>query len=169
MLVARALRIRRPVALVRRLVLVSCAGAALTGCATAARGAAAPAPVPASFVRLAVDSQTTRTVSLPAGVTKAVAWRTLLDYLGQTFTVEARDQGAGFVMTAWQASLARNGVPDLRYRTRLQLKFLGDDWKELEVRAEANWREGESWQVGVDRALLDRVAEELRGRLSAAK
>ena len=68
-------------------------------------------------------------------------------------------------MTPWQATLARDGVPELRYRTRIILRFLGDDWKQLTVRAEANWLRGEEWEVGYDAALLDSVSTQLTGRL----
>ena len=79
--------------------------------------------------------------------------------------VDVSDPNAGFLMTPWQASLARDGVPELRYRTRIVLRFLGDDWKQLAVRTEANWLRGEEWQVGYDAALLDSVSANLTTRL----
>jgi hypothetical protein len=45
--------------------------------------------------------------------------------------------------------------PDLRYRTRLTARFLGDDWKKLQLRHEANWARGDEWDVGYDVAQLD--------------
>jgi hypothetical protein len=71
-------------------------------------------------------------------------------------------------MTSWQASLLRDGVPDLRYRTRITAKFLGDDWRKLQVRDEANWARGEEWDVGFDVVQLDSVAAELQARLGPA-
>ena len=67
-------------------------------------------------------------------------------------------------MTAWQASLLRDGVPDLRYRTRVTARF-GDDWKKLQLRHEANWARGDEWDVGYDVAQLDSVTTELRAKL----
>jgi hypothetical protein len=69
-------------------------------------------------------------------------------------------------MTPWQNLLARDGVPELRYRTRITLRFLGDStWKQLAVRADANWLRGEEWQWGYDAALLDSVSTQLGARL----
>ena len=86
-------------------------------------------------------------------------------YLAQKYTVDVSDPNAGYLMTPWQATLARDGAPELRYRTRIVLRFLGDDWKQLTVRAEANWLRGEEWEVGYDAALLDSVSTQLTGRL----
>jgi hypothetical protein len=99
------------------------------------------------------------------GLTKPVLFRMATDYLAQKYTVDVSDPNAGFLMTPWQATLSRDGVPELRYRTRIVLRFLGDDWKQLAVRAEANWLRGEEWQFGYDAALLDSVSTNLTARL----
>jgi hypothetical protein len=99
------------------------------------------------------------------GLTKQAAFRLATDYLAEKYTVDVSDPNAGFLMTPWQATLARDGVPELRYRTRIVLRFLGDDWKQLRVQAEANWLRGEEWQVGYDAALLDSVSVNLTTRL----
>lgn len=106
-----------------------------------------------------------RVVVVRDGLTKQAAFRMASDYLEQKFTVDVSDPNAGFLMTPFQATLARDGVPELRYRTRIILRFLGDDWKQLTVRAEANWLHGEEWTVGYDAALLDSVSTNLTARL----
>jgi hypothetical protein len=90
--------------------------------------------------------------------------RALTDALGQRFTVDVVDPRAGFVMTAWQAAI-RDGVPDLRYRTRVTARFLGDDWRLLQLRDEAHWARGDEWDIGYDAAQLDSVAIDLRAKL----
>jgi hypothetical protein len=121
---------------------------------------------PTSFVASTSDAKTTRVVELRDGITKQVAFRTATDYLKQKNTVDVSDPNAGFLMTPWQATLARDGAPELRYRTRIILRFLGDSaWKQLVVRAEANWLHGEEWTVGYDAALLDSVSTNLAARL----
>jgi len=120
---------------------------------------------PVSFVASNSDAKTTRVVNLREGLTKPAAFRMATDYLTQKYSVDVSDPNAGFLMTSWQASLARDGVPELRYRTRIVLRFLGDDWKQLTVRAEANWLRGDEWQVGYDAALLDSVSVNLTTRL----
>jgi uncharacterized lipoprotein len=146
--------------------LASLAFALVAGCSSVPRtmGGGGVGGVPASFLRLANEAQTSSTIAVRDGQTRATAWRALTDYLGQNHTIAVRDQAAGFAMTAWEASLMRDGVPDLRYRTRLVVTYLGD-WRQLHVRAEANWKEGDEWQVGVDRELLAAATAELQKRV----
>ncbi|HKN68100.1 MAG TPA: hypothetical protein VJW73_17565, partial [Gemmatimonadaceae bacterium] len=108
---------------------------------------------------------TTHIVMVREGVPKQALFRMATDYLAQKYAVDVSDPNAGFLMTPWQATLSRDGVPELRYRTRIVLRFLGDDWKQLAVRAEANWLRGEEWQYGYDSALLDSVSTNLTTRL----
>lgn len=133
----------------------------LAACASAGHVSIAPS----SFVRSNAESQVTRMIDVREGLTHTQAMRLLTDALGQRYTVEVVDPHAGFAMTAWQASLQRDGVPDLRYRTRVSGKFLGDDWRRLQLRDEANWQRGEEWDVGYDAAQLDSVTNDLRAKL----
>lgn len=123
------------------------------------------ATAPPSFVRSTAESQVTRSIDVRDGFTHAQAMRALTEALGQRYTVEVQDPRAGFVMTAWQASLLRDGVPDLRYRTRVTARYLGDDWKKLQLRHEANWARGDEWDVGYDLPQLDSVTTELRAKV----
>lgn len=93
--------------------------------------------------------------------------RTLTDVLAQHFTVDVVDARAGFVMTAWDASLMHEGVPDLRYRTRFVARFLGDNWRKLQLHQDANWANGEGWDVGYDAAQMETISNELRAKLGA--
>jgi hypothetical protein len=123
------------------------------------------ATAPPSFVRSTAESQVTRSIDVRDGFTHMQAMRALTEALGQRYTVEVQDPRAGFVMTAWQASLLRDGVPDLRYRTRVTARFLGEDWKKLQLRHEANWARGDEWDVGYDLPQLDSVTTEVRGKI----
>jgi hypothetical protein len=147
----------------RRALLLALALVTSSGCAAALRRS--DGGPPSSFVRTTADARTTRVIPLRDGMSKAQSWRILGDALSAGHTVDVRDQQAGFMMTAWETSVAREGVPDLRYRTRIVTRFIGDDWRELQLRVEANWRSGEEWDVGVDQALLDTLATELTTRL----
>lgn len=146
--------------------------AVVEGCSSLRAAARAPdarmveAGAPTSFVRSTSDTRSTRLIDLRDGLTKPLAWRTALEVLGAEHTVDVRDEAAGFAMTPWEATVVRDGVPDLRYRTRVTLRFLGDEWKQLQVRAEANWRSrGDEWDVGFDEALLDKLTTDLQSRL----
>jgi hypothetical protein len=121
---------------------------------------------PISFVASTSDAKNTHIVMVRDGLTKQAMFRMASDYLTQRYTVDVSDPNAGYLMTPWQASLARDGAPELRYRTRIILRFLGDDWKQLAVRAEANWLRGEEWEVGYDAALLDSVSANLTSRFA---
>ncbi|MES2176566.1 MAG: hypothetical protein V4550_01780 [Gemmatimonadota bacterium] len=134
--------------------------ALLLGCAAIGKGSSAPA----TFVRSTAESQVTRVIDVRDGLTHTQAMRVLADALGVRYTVEVTDSRAGFVMTTWQASLVRDGVPDLRYRTRLTARFV-DDWRKLQLKHEANWRRGEEWDVGYDAAQLDSAAADLKAKL----
>lgn len=136
---------------------------ASTACATLPRRGDGGAP--ATFERTTTDARTTRMISVRDGLTRTVAWRLLGEALGASHTIDVRDQQAGFMMTVWESTVARGGVPDPRYRTRVTTRFVGDDWKQLQLRVEAHWRDGEEWDVGTDRELLERTAAELQAKL----
>lgn len=138
-------------ALLACLVLVACATSGTTP--------------PATFMQSTAESRNTRVIEVRDGLTKAVAMRALVEALGEHYTVEITDPRAGFAMTAWNASLLRDGVPDLRYRTRFVAQFMGDDWRRLQLRHEANWAHGQEWDVGFDAAQLDSVGADMRAKL----
>jgi hypothetical protein len=136
--------------------------------ATTSMATPASAPVdaaPTSFVRSTSDSRNTQLVELREGLAHATAFRLITDALNQNFTVDVSDARVGFLMTTWQASVLRDGVPDLRYRTRVVIRFAADDPRQVAVRAEANWQHGDEWDVGFDSALLDQVTADLRAKL----
>jgi hypothetical protein len=120
---------------------------------------------PATFVATTSETRSSRVIDVRDGVTKAAAFRAATDMLTQRASVDVSDQRAGFLMTPWQATSIRNGVPDLRYRMRVVIRFVGDDWKQVIVRAEANWQRGDEWDIGYDSKVLDDVANDLRNRI----
>lgn len=124
---------------------------------------------PASFVRSTADVRATRMIAVRDGLARPQALRIVTDALSEKFVVEIVDPRAGFVMTAWQSSVVRDGVPDLRYRTRLIARFMGDNWNALQLRNEANWARGDEWDIGYDAAQLDTVSTLLRQRLGKAQ
>jgi len=127
--------------------------------------ASAASGPPATFVLTTSETRSSRLIDVREGVTKAAAFRAATDLLTQRYSVDVSDQKAGFLMPPWQATLIREGVPDTRYRMRLIIRFLGDDWKQVTVRAEANWQRGDEWDIGFDSKALDEVTTELRNRI----
>lgn len=125
----------------------------------------APPPPPASFVQTTSDVRATRVIDVRDGLVKANAFRAATDFVTQRFTIDVSDQRAGFLMTPWQAGSTPQGAPDLRYRTRIIIRFLGEEWKQVSVRADANWQRGDEWDIGFDLKLLDEVETELKARI----
>ena len=117
---------------------------------------------PPTFVQTTSDTRMTRLIDV--GLSKTAAFRAASEYLAQNFSIDVSDSHAGFLMTPWQASV-HNGAPDPHYRTRLILRFIGDDWKEVSARAEAEWQRGDEWDIGYDTQLLEDAVVELRTRL----
>ena len=136
----------------------------LLSCATLRRTPGAESPPP-SFVQTTAELRATRLVEVREGLARADAMKLVADALGHRYIVEVADPNAGFTMTAWRASMSTGGVPNLRYRTRLTARFLGDDWRRLQLRGEANWARGDEWDIGYDAAQLDTASRELRYRL----
>jgi hypothetical protein len=123
---------------------------------------------PPTFIASTSDVRGTRIIEVRDGTTKAVAFKAATDVLAKRYSVDVSDEHAGFLMTPWQASFMRDGAPDLRYRTRVMIRFLGDDWKQVSVRAQANWQRvgaSDDWDVGYDTQVLDDVSNDLAGRI----
>jgi hypothetical protein len=127
--------------------------------------AAAPGP-PATFLQTTSDVRSTRVVDVREGLGKPAAFRAARDLLEQRFAIDVSDEKAGFLMTPWQTGVTREGAPELRYRTRMIIRFLGEDWKQASVRAEANWRRApDEWDIGYDAKALDDVVSELKTKI----
>jgi len=124
-----------------------------------------PPPPPASFVATTSDVRSTRIIDVREGLAKMNAFRAASELLMTRYTVYVSDQRAGFLMTPWQYGATPQGTPDLRYRTRIVIRFLGDEWKQVSVRAEANWQRGDEWDIGFDAKILEDVSTELRSRV----
>jgi hypothetical protein len=149
---------RRPYLLLLVLPLVACAPLFHRG--------GSEAPPPSSFVRSTAELRATRMIEVREGLAKPDAMKLVADALGQRYVVDVMDLASGFTMTAWRTSMSAGGVPDLRYRTRLIARFLGDDWRRLLIRSEANWARGDEWEIGYDVAQLDTATRSMRERLS---
>lgn len=127
---------------------------------------APPPPPPPTFVKTTSETRTTRLIDVRDGMTKQQLFRTVSDWLSQKYSIDVSDPRAGFLMTPWQASYLRDGLPDLHYRTRVIIRFYGDStWKQVSARAEANWQVGDEWDIGYDQQLLEDVVVELRTRI----
>lgn len=128
-----------------------------------ASGSAAAGP-PQTFVRSTSDARTTRVIEVRDGMAKDALFKAVSDALAAKFTIDVSDPRAGFLMTNWQTGV-RSGVPDPHYRSRLVVRFNGDEWKQLSVHSEANWQRGDEWDVGYDVEQLATTAVELNSKV----
>jgi hypothetical protein len=126
---------------------------------------AAPAGPPPTFLATTSDARSTRVIDVRDGVAKPNLLKAASDLLTQRYTVDVNDPRAGFLMTTWRASYVREGVPDLGYRTRVIVRFLGEEWKQAAVRVEANWQRGDQWDIGVDSKMLDDISTALSAQI----
>lgn len=149
-------------------VMVLVALVTLSACARLRSPIAPVVGPPPTFIASTSDVRGTRLIEVRDGTTKAAAYRAATDVLAKRYSVDVSDEHAGFLMTPWQASFMRDGTPDLRYRTRVMIRFLGDEWKQVSVRAQANWQRvgtGDEWDVGYDTQVLDDVSNDLVARI----
>ena len=135
-----------------------------TGPEAAPTAAEANASPPQTFVRSTSDARTTRVIDVREGMAKDVLFKTVSEALTPKFTIDVNDQRAGFLMTSWQTGV-RSGVPDVRYRSRLVIRFIGDDWKQMAVHSEANWQRGDEWDIGYDVEQLANVSVDLSNKV----
>lgn len=138
----------------------------LAACAPLFRRGGRDQSPPPSFVRSTAELRASRMIQVRDGLARVEAMKLVTDALGKRYVVDVADAAAGFTMTAWRASMSREGVPDLRYRTRLIARFVGDDWRRLQLRGEAHWAREDEWEIGYDVAQLDSASQELRAQLS---
>ncbi len=120
---------------------------------------------PSNFVLTTSDTRTTRVIDVAPGQAKPALFKAASDLLTQKYAIDVSDPKAGFLMTPWETPSLRDGAPDLQYRVRFVIRFVGDDWKQVTVRAEANWQRGDEWDIGFDSQLLDTMANELAARV----
>ncbi|HEY4129745.1 MAG TPA: hypothetical protein VGM50_03980 [Gemmatimonadaceae bacterium] len=127
-----------------------------------------PTPVvaaPATFVATTSDARVSRVIDVRDGLTKAAAFKAVSDFLTQKYSIDVSDPKVGFLMTPW-INATKNGVPDLHYRTRIVVRFLGDAGKQVSVRCEANWQKsGDEWDIGYDTQMLEDAVVEVRTKI----
>ncbi len=148
----------------RRSAAVLLSAAALLGACSGVKLRSPIAPAagpPPTFVQTTSDARATRLIDVQAALGKTALFHAASEVLSQKYSIDVSDSKAGFLMTPWQASSIREGAPELRYRTRITIRFLGDDWNQAVVRADANWQRGDDWDIGLDTKLLNDVSNEL--------
>jgi hypothetical protein len=90
------------------------------------------------------------------------AWDSVFGLLSNDFDLAMALKEDGYIRTDWLYSYG--GKYDFQYRLRVTVRFAADK-RSLRVKAEAQFREGENWLMGVDSRLLTTLKTDLMGTI----
>jgi len=130
---------------------------------------------PATFIQTFDEPGMWKSVEIKDGMEKEVTWRTIVDALTHHYDLEVIDKDSGYLRTSWKYTYIQEGIVNQNYRSRIVLKFVGDDWKVLQVKCESNWLssgglgEPSGWILGYDSKLLEDVYGDIQGRVGRTR
>lgn len=131
--------------------------------------------LPDTFIRTYDEPGVWKSIEVKEGMSKDELWRTVVDAISQKFDLEVIEKESGYLRTSWKFTYIesdfRGGRASDRYRSRIILKFTGENWKILRVKCESHWLDSgrSSWIVGYDTLLLEDVFGDLQGRLGRVR
>ncbi len=127
--------------------------------------------LPESFIRTYDEPGIWRSFEVRKNLTKENLWRTIVDAISVNYDLEVIEKESGYLRTSWKFTYVEEdwwggGITD-RYRSRIVLKFVEEDWKILRVKCESHWMDPnkKSWVMGYDKLLLEDVFGDLQGRI----
>jgi hypothetical protein len=114
-----------------------------------------------------------KSIEVREGMTKDVVWRVMVDSLSQNFDLEVLEKDSGYARTSWKYTymvkdMVKGQVSE-RYRNRIIVKTIGEDWKTVQVKCEAHWLGKHGWIMGYDSRLLEDVYGDLQGRIGRVR
>ena len=129
---------------------------------------------PITFIRTVDESSVWKSIEIREDIEidKDFLWRTVVDALSHKFDLEVLTKESGYLRTSWKYVyiLPNNQTVSDRYRSRIILKFSGENWSLLQMKSESHWLEpGKGWIIGYDTQLLEDVYGDLQGRLSRVR
>ncbi len=132
----------------------------VSGCATP----------PKTFIKTFDEPGIWKAVELREGLGKDEVWRLVVDTLSQRYDLEVLQKESGYIRTSWQYTIVTpRGRISPEYRSRIVIKFLGDDWKTAQVKCESNWYEEGGWVMGYDTRILEDVYGDLQGKIGRVR
>lgn len=112
------------------------------------------------------ESNIWKNIEIRDGLEKNDLWRVVVDAVSQQFDLEVLDKESGYMRSSWKYSSIGRGDRADSYGNRISIKFLGDDWKTLQLKCEAQWYDPkEGWISGYDTRFLKDVYSQLQGRV----
>ncbi len=121
---------------------------------------------PRDFVESHDESNIWKNIEIRDGLDKDELWRIVVDATSQQFDLEVLDKEAGYMRSSWKFSSIGAGERRDSYANRISIKFVGTDWKTLQLKCEAEWNHPkEGWIMGYDTRFLKDVFSQLQGRV----
>ena len=100
------------------------------------------------------------TIQLRDGLKFDKAFDAVLDVVAKRFEMEVISKEGSYARSLW--SFRWGECEGSTYRTRVIFKF-SPDKKNVEVKTEAEWLNGNKWQTGYDTRLLETIKQDIGG------
>ena len=120
---------------------------------------------PDTFIKTFDEPGIWKSVEIREGITKDDLWKIVVDSLSQKYDLEVLEKDSGYLRSSWKYTYIIRGTVSDKYRSRIIVKFVGDDWEVAQVKCESNWLETRGWILGYDTRLLEDVYGDIQGRV----
>ena len=124
---------------------------------------------PKTFMRTYDEPGIWKSIEVREGLSKDELWRTVVDAISQQFDLEVLEKESGYLRTSWKYTFLVGKQISEKYRTRIIIKFVGEEWKTVQIKSESNWLEKEGWILGYDTMLLEDVFGDIQGRIGRVR
>ena len=115
---------------------------------------------PESFIRAYEPSWTS--IEIRDNFTLDDAWQQVVDVLAKKFELEMISKEGTYIRTSWIYTWWKVGQRTENYRVRALVKFSANG-KNVDIKTEANYLDGDQWIVGYDDRLLETVKTDIMG------
>ena len=122
---------------------------------------------PKTFVKTFDEPGVWKAIEIRDDLAKDQMWRLVVDTVSQRHDLEVLEKESGYLRTSWKYTYItpRVGSISEKYRSRIVVKFLGDNWKTVQVKCESNWLDRGGWVMGYDTRILEDIYGDLQGKI----
>jgi uncharacterized lipoprotein len=104
----------------------------------------------------------TATIPISERVDNNLLWDDVVSLVYKRFEIEVIQKESGYIRTAWNKSIATDGVSSESYRARVTLR-IASARRIIEVKSEAEKMIDGNWVSGCDTKVLETMKQDLRG------
>ena len=115
---------------------------------------------PESFIKAYEPSWTS--IEIRDNLNLELAWQQVVDVLAKKFELEMISKEGTYIRTSWIYTWWKVGQRTEDYRVRAIIKFSADG-KNVDIKTEANYLDGDQWIVGFDNRLLETLKTDIMG------